>query len=76
MIATRVGGVPEIVTDGENGLLVPAGDVAALAAAITRYLGDPSLRARLRAAAAPSVAKFGQDEIYGRLERILETAAA
>jgi glycosyltransferase involved in cell wall biosynthesis len=76
VIATRVGGVPEIVTDGENGLLVPAGDVAALADAISRYLGDPALRARLRAAAAPSVAKFGQDEIYGRLERILETAAA
>src|SRR5581483_10833323 len=53
-IATRVGGVPEIVTDGENGLLVPPGDATALAAAIRRFLDDDALRARLTAAAAPS----------------------
>jgi glycosyltransferase involved in cell wall biosynthesis len=76
VIATSVGGVPEIVTDGENGLLVPPGDAGALASAISRYLDDPSLRSRLRAAAAPSVARYDQDEIYGRLERILEAAAA
>jgi glycosyltransferase involved in cell wall biosynthesis len=50
LIATRVGVVPEILTDGEHALLVPAGDAGALAAALERALGDPALRARLGAA--------------------------
>lgn len=47
VIATRVDGVPEIVDDGETGLLVPPGDPEALAAAIERLAGDPGLRAAL-----------------------------
>jgi glycosyltransferase involved in cell wall biosynthesis len=50
LIASRVGVVPEILTDGEHALLVPAGDAGALGAAIERLLGDPALRARLGAA--------------------------
>ena len=75
-IATDVGGVPEIVTDGENGLLVPPGDPAALAGAIRRFLGDEPLRARLSAAAAPSAERFSPERIYGQLEQILARAAA
>jgi glycosyltransferase involved in cell wall biosynthesis len=71
VVSTRVGGVPEIVEDGGNGLLVEPGDPAAFAAALQTLLGDDELRARLRAAAAPSVARFHQDEVYGRLEAIL-----
>ena len=52
VIATAVGGVPEVVIDGENGLLVPAGDADALADAIRRYFSDEALQTRLRAAAA------------------------
>jgi glycosyltransferase involved in cell wall biosynthesis len=74
-IATSVGGVPEIVTHGENGLLVPPGDPAALAAAIRRFLADDALRARLTAAAAPSAERFSAERIYGRLEAILVGAA-
>jgi glycosyltransferase involved in cell wall biosynthesis len=74
-IATDVGGVREIVTDGENGLLVGPGDPAALAAAIRRFLGDDELRARLTAAAAPSVERFSPERIYGRLEEILTCTA-
>ena len=75
-IATDVGGVREIVTDGENGLVVRAGDPAALAAAIRRFLGDAELQARLTAAAAPSAERFSAKRIYGRLEEILTRAAA
>jgi glycosyltransferase involved in cell wall biosynthesis len=75
VVATAVGGVPEVVHDDENGLLVPAGDVDALAAALRRVIGDDALRARLAAAARPSVAAIGRDRIYERLETILVEAA-
>ncbi|MGZ4396312.1 MAG: glycosyltransferase family 4 protein [Gaiellaceae bacterium] len=75
VIATAVGGVPEIVTDGENGLLVPPGDPPALARAIRRFCAEPELRERLRAAAVPSVERFAPEHVYGELERILEAAA-
>lgn len=55
VVATAVGGIPEIVVDGDTGLLVPPGDSVALAAAIERLLRDPAYarslgeRGRLRA---------------------------
>ena len=51
VVATRVGGTPEALADGESGLLVPPADVPALAAAITRLLETPLLAARLGRAA-------------------------
>jgi glycosyltransferase involved in cell wall biosynthesis len=75
VIATATGGVVEVVRDGENGLLVPPGDAAALAAAIERFLGDQALQQRLRAAAAPSVEHLRGERVYERLERILLAAA-
>lgn len=47
VIATAVGGTPEAVLDGATGLLVPAGDAPALAAALRRLRDDPVLRASL-----------------------------
>jgi glycosyltransferase involved in cell wall biosynthesis len=76
VVSTSVGGVPEVVHDGENGLLVPANDSAALAGALRAILTDDDLRSRLAAAAQPSVAAIGRDTIYERLERILLEAAA
>jgi glycosyltransferase involved in cell wall biosynthesis len=68
VIATPVGGVPEIVTHGLDGLLVPAGDIDALAAAITRLASDPELRARLGRAARETVAKrFSLDSAVEQL---------
>ena len=71
VLATAVGGVAEVVHDGENGLLVPPGDPAALAAAIGRFAGDDELRLRLRAAAAPSVESYGVDAVFADLEATL-----
>jgi len=50
VIASRVGGVPEVVIDGETGLLAPVGDIATMAAHVVRLLADAGLRARLGAA--------------------------
>jgi glycosyltransferase involved in cell wall biosynthesis len=74
VIATRTGGVAEIVQDGENGLLVEAGDTEAFAAAVRRYFEDGPLRERLRMNAAASVEQFDRDVVYERLESILERA--
>jgi glycosyltransferase involved in cell wall biosynthesis len=50
VVATAVGGLPEVVLDGETGLIVPPGDPPALRGALERLLGDEALRARLGAA--------------------------
>lgn len=61
-IASAVDGVPEVLADQETGLLVPAQDSAALAAAINRLLGDADLRARLAANARQRVVeRFSRD---------------
>jgi glycosyltransferase involved in cell wall biosynthesis len=76
VIATRTGDVAEVVTDGVNGLIVESGDVDALTAAIERFTSDPELASRLRANAAPSVAEYGPERIYGTLEEILREVAS
>jgi glycosyltransferase involved in cell wall biosynthesis len=75
VLATATGGVAEVVRDGENGLLVPSGDPEALAVAIRRYMGDDGLRARLRAAAAPSVVDYAPERVFAKLEQALADAA-
>lgn len=57
VLVSRVGGMPEAVADGANGLLVPPHDPPALQAALARLLSDPALRARLGACARASVAE-------------------
>jgi len=75
VIATRTGGVGEVVRDRENGLVVEPGDPLVLAQAIERYFGDAELRETLRANAASSVADYAADQVYSRLEQILVEAA-
>jgi len=55
VIATRTGGIPELVRDGQEGLLVPPGDEAALETALRRLAEDPELRSRLGASARKRV---------------------
>jgi len=58
IVATAVGGVPQVVTDGVDGLIVPPGDPVALADALERVVSDPGLRARLGSAAKVKSAMF------------------
>jgi glycosyltransferase involved in cell wall biosynthesis len=75
VLATATGGVSEVVHDGENGLLVPLGDSAALGDAVRRYFGEDGLRRRLRDAAAASVADYAPERIFGILEETLRRVA-
>ena len=71
LIMTNVGGIPEIVTDGEDGLLVPAGDVRALADRIAGLLSDRSLRARLaRAGRATARRRFSVEGHVEAVQRV------
>jgi len=74
VVATAVGGVPELVADEVNGLLVPRGDAAALAAALVRLGADAALRGRLgREAAALDRAPHGAAAVAGRLADLYES---
>lgn len=55
VVGTRVGGIPDVIEDGRNGLLVDEGDPARLAQAIDRLSGDPALVRRLRGGIEPPV---------------------
>jgi glycosyltransferase involved in cell wall biosynthesis len=57
VVATQIAGIPRVITDGENGLLVPAGSVAALADALRRSLTSTELRSSLAAAATRTITK-------------------
>jgi L-malate glycosyltransferase len=75
VIASRVGGVPEVVIDGETGLLAPVGDIPAMATHVVRLLADAPLRTRMGAdgrkraeAVFPLEATVGKYEaLYRRL---------
>ena len=74
-VTTAVGGIPEMVLDGETGLLVPPGDEAAIAGAIERILGDDSLRARMGDAARERAhARFDARKTTADLIRVIAEA--
>lgn len=77
VVATDVGAVRELVTDGETGLIVPPQQPAALAAALARLVGDAELRQRLGAAARAHVERH-HDVAAGwrRVHAVLEAALA
>ena len=70
-VSTAVGGIPEVIRSGENGVLVPAGDVDALARGVETLLHDPAKRASLgRAAQQTAREKFSAAAIVPRYEAL------
>jgi glycosyltransferase involved in cell wall biosynthesis len=75
IVASCVAGIPEVITDGEHGLLVPERDPHALAAAISRLLGDRALAARLGAAARRRITtELTWDQTAARFEAVYRRA--
>jgi glycosyltransferase involved in cell wall biosynthesis len=74
VVATRVGGTPEAVEDGVNGLLVPPGDAVALADAICEALANPELAARLGCAARQTIVdRFSMDRMASATQALYES---
>jgi glycosyltransferase involved in cell wall biosynthesis len=77
VVASRLSGIPELVTDGTDGLLVPPGDVGAIADALERLAGDPALRRRLGTAGRATIDRaFDVDRNAADLVRLIETSLA
>lgn len=75
VVATRSGGIPDVVRDGETGLLVPERDPAGLARAAARLLDDPALAGRLaRAARADIAARFAPAAIARTFDAVYRRA--
>ena len=73
VVGSRVGGIPEMVVDGETGVLVPPQNPAALADAIAPLVRDPALRMRMGAAARQRAAtNFSIESHGGRLQHIYD----
>lgn len=71
-VATSVGGVPEVFSDGVEGLLVPPRDPAALAAAMSKMADNPEIRAEMGAAAAQRARAFDVRHAVRRMEQIYD----
>jgi len=67
IVASRTGGIPDVVSDETTGLLVPPGDPRALAGAIDRVLGSPDLARRLTQAARRQAKDYDWEVLADRV---------
>lgn len=72
VVATAVGGLPEVVVSGETGFLAPVGAVDEMAAAATAILADTERHARMRVAAANRALAFATERIVPQYEALYE----
>jgi glycosyltransferase involved in cell wall biosynthesis len=75
IVASRIAGLDVAITDGTSGVLVPAGDAAALAAELGRLLDDPARRRRLGAAASARADLFSVAAVGARYRQLLRSVA-
>jgi 2-deoxystreptamine N-acetyl-D-glucosaminyltransferase/2-deoxystreptamine glucosyltransferase len=75
VVASAVGGIPEVVRDGETGLLVPPLDVAALAEVLDRLAADPGLRARLAEGARTHARDYAWPRLAGEVAALYRRVA-
>jgi glycosyltransferase involved in cell wall biosynthesis len=75
IVATAVGGVSEMMRHQEHGLLVPCGDVEAIASGIVRLLGNPELCRALVFAARQSLAAYSIDGYYADAHAVFKAVA-
>lgn len=75
VVATRVGGIPEIIRDGENGYLVEPGDVAGMAECVARLVADAELRSRIGSRGRAVVESQFTDHPVRQLEALFERLA-
>ena len=76
IVATRVGGVPEAVTEGEDAVLVPPSNPDALADAMAALAADPDRRAAMTAAAAEDAERFAIERTVARVEAVYDDVLA
>jgi glycosyltransferase involved in cell wall biosynthesis len=76
IVASDIGGLGDIVADGETGLLVRAGDRAGLRAGLSRMIGDAGLRERMGKAAAERAKLFSPEAVVPRFEEAYRDAVA
>jgi N-acetyl-alpha-D-glucosaminyl L-malate synthase BshA len=76
VVATRVGGLPEVVEDGESGFLAEVGDIEAMAAAGARVLGDTETWRRHSAAAWAGALRFKVERVVPLYEQLYERVIA
>jgi glycosyltransferase involved in cell wall biosynthesis len=74
--ATRAGGIPEVIVDGESGLLADVEAPAALGDAIARLIRDGALRARLSANATARASEFSVERMTDRTIAVYESVLA
>jgi glycosyltransferase involved in cell wall biosynthesis len=76
VVGSRTGGLPEVVTDGQSGILVPPADPARLADALITVLQDAALRARLAEGARIESQRFSLERHLGHMESLFRAVAA
>jgi glycosyltransferase involved in cell wall biosynthesis len=69
-VVSSLGGLVDVVSDGVEGLHVPPGDAAALAAALERLLADEALRARLGAAGPAKAERFTLSRVLPQVDAV------
>lgn len=75
VVATRAGGIPEVINDGQDGILEPVGSVEAMGRRAVELLRDPDRLGTMRAAAIATAQKFSADRIVPMYEALYDDVA-